>query len=157
MMSFATPASCYTSQLEKNLRLFGDSELSVVAENFRPLLGANGVSVDGVEWTAFKTDWKSNIQTNIWALLLTHHRSKFPNLSHVVELLLVLLVSIAKVERSFSAMRHIKTDCRSRLNRPLTTCCASASGCGIAWNTEIAFTSLCFSLGLAERPQLGKI
>ena len=37
-------------------------------------------SVDDVvnEWTALKSDWKNNTQTNIWALLLTHHRNKFP-------------------------------------------------------------------------------
>ena len=53
---------------------------------------------------------------DIWSLLLTFYRSKFPNFVHLIEILLLFPVSNATVARGFSAMRRMKTDWRSRLD-----------------------------------------
>ena len=48
-------------------------------------------------------------------MLLRCHRKQFPNLASLIEILLLLPVSNAKVERGFSSMHSIKTEWRSRL------------------------------------------
>ena len=99
---------------------FGLEEISGVIEHFKPLILKHDIVVTSIidDWRAFKTYWASAKQikgTNIWALLLRCHRKQFPNLASLIDILLLLPVSNAKVERSFSSMRRIKTDWRSRL------------------------------------------
>ena len=98
---------------------FGDLEISLLVDHFKTLLEKNGVSLGAIstEWSAFKHYSVQNLQgnSNIWPLLLTYHREKFPNLCHLIEILQVFPISNAKVERGFSTMRRIKTDWRSRL------------------------------------------
>ena len=93
--------------------------MSSLVDHFRPLLERNGVSVAGVaaDWLSFRGYCEGAIQCkeDAWQLLLIHYRTQFPNLAHLVEILLVFPVSNAKAERGFSAMRRIKTDWRSRL------------------------------------------
>ena len=99
---------------------FGDSEVSALVNHFKPLLEKNEVSLSAIstEWTAFKYYAAQNLQGNskIWPLLLTQYQGKFPNLIHLIEILLLFPISNATVERGFSTMRRIKTDWRSRLN-----------------------------------------
>ena len=68
---------------------------------------------------AFKAFWFSNLRAlpkeEVWSMLLTVLESKYPNLVHLFELLLVFPVSNAKVERGFSTMQRIKSDWRNRL------------------------------------------
>ena len=99
---------------------FGLEEISGVIEHFKPLLLKHDIVVASIidDWRAFKTYWAGVKQikgTNIWAMLLGCHRKQFPNLASLIEILLLLPVSNAKVERGFSSMRRIKTDWRSRL------------------------------------------
>ena len=98
---------------------FGDLEVSLLVNHFKPLLEKNEVSLDAVptEWSAFKYYAAQNLQgnSNIWPLLLTHYRGNFPNLAHLIEILLLFPISNATVERGFSTMRQMKTDWRSRL------------------------------------------
>ena len=88
--------------------------MSSLADHFRSLLEQNGVSVAGVaaDWLSFRSYCEGAIQCkeDAWQLLLTHYGAQFPNLSHLVEILLVFPVSNAKVERGFSAIRCINTD-----------------------------------------------
>ena len=96
---------------------FGDLEILLLMNHFRLLLEKNKVSFSAIstEWSAFKHYSAQNLQENIWPLLLAHYREKFPNLAHLIEILLVFPVSNAKVERGFSMMRWINIDWKSRL------------------------------------------
>ena len=95
---------------------------SLASTQFEALLLQNDVSLDGVlaEWCSFKMYWADNLQhchqDEVWSLLLSHYHEKFPNLVHVVQIMLLLPVSNAKVERGFSTMRRIKNDWRSSLS-----------------------------------------
>ena len=99
---------------------FGLEEISGVIEHFKPLLLKHDIVVASIidDWRAFKTYWAGVKQikgTNIWAMLLRCHHKQFPNLASLIEILLWLPLSNAKVEWGFSSMRRIKTDWRSRL------------------------------------------
>lgn len=99
---------------------FGDLEVSLLVNHFKPLLEKNEVALSAIstEWTAFKHYAAQNFQgnSNIWPLLLTHYRVNFQNFAHLIEILLLFPISNATVERGFSNMRRIKTDWRSQLN-----------------------------------------
>lgn len=99
---------------------FGDVEVSLLVNHFKPLLEKNNVALSTIstEWNAFKHYAAENLtgNSNIWSLLLTHYQVNFPNLAHLIEVLLLFPISNATVERGFSTMRRIKTDWRSRLN-----------------------------------------
>ena len=79
-------------------------EESSLVDHFRPFLGQNGVSATGVAAYWLRSCCQGAI------LFLSHYRAQFPNLTQVVEILLIFPMSNAKVERGFSAMRRIKTD-----------------------------------------------
>ena len=79
------------------LRHFGQRELSLVIEHFRPLL-LNKVSIDAIfsEWDAFKAFWLDNLvsksKKEVWSIVLSRVDSKYLNLVHLVELLFVFPV-----------------------------------------------------------------
>ena len=104
-----------------SLHCYGNDEFLLVLDHFRSLL-VKRVSIDAVtsEWEEFKAFWLSNLRAlskdEVWSILLTRLESKYPNLLHLIELLLVFPVSNAKAERGFSTMRRIKSDWRNRLN-----------------------------------------
>ena len=103
-----------------SLTTYCDEEVAALIEHFRPLL-ENDVSLTSIasEWTALKEYWAATATlegTKIWPLLLRCHRAQFSNLARLIEILLLLPVSNAKVERGFGTMRRIKTDWRSRLS-----------------------------------------
>ena len=64
-------------------------EVSLLVNHLKPLLEKNEVSLGAVptEWSAFKHYAPQNIQgnSNIWPLLLTRYRMKFPNLVHLIK------------------------------------------------------------------------
>ena len=103
------------------LQQFGQRELSLVVDHFRPLLLKNA-SIGSIfsEWEAFKFFWSQNLASmtkdEVWSTLLTKLKSKYPNLATLVEILLVFLVSNATVEHGFNAMKRIRSDWRNRLN-----------------------------------------
>ena len=100
--------------------VFGDLEVSLLVNHFKLLLEKNELSLraTATEWSAFKHYAAQNVQgiTNIWPLLLTCYQEKFPNLAHLIEVLLVFPISNATVEHCFSTMRRIKTEWRLRLS-----------------------------------------
>ena len=102
---------------------FGLEEISGVIEHFRPLLLKHDIVVASIidDWRAFqdilsrcKAD-QGHAPCNICALLLRCHHKQFPNLASLIEILLLLPVSNAKVEQGFSSMCRIKMDWISRL------------------------------------------
>ena len=51
----------------------------------------------------------------LWQAVLTDYPDIYPNFIHVVQVLMVIPVSNAIVERGFSSMRRVKDDYRNRL------------------------------------------
>ena len=52
---------------------------------------------------------------DMWKFVLKPNNEKFSNLSHLFEVLLILPISNADVERGFSSMGRIKSECRNHL------------------------------------------
>ena len=100
------------------LQDYGLVELSFLTQHCEKLLEKKKVSLESInsEWDNFKYFWLSNLthlpRKVIWSLLITSYASNYPNLAHIIELLLVFPASNAIVERGFSTMRRIKTDWR---------------------------------------------
>ncbi|KAJ8349403.1 hypothetical protein SKAU_G00245330 [Synaphobranchus kaupii] len=84
-------------------------------------MGCDREKARRVEWPSAKVLIKSppqGLQRNAWQdfFLDDEWRSSFPNLLLIVELILVLPLSTALVERGFSAMKRTKTYWRSNLS-----------------------------------------
>ena len=96
------------------LKSFGHRQLSLVTLYFKLLRILKDVNINLLvcEWDAIKMFWLDNVREmsrqDVLSTLLSRLESKYPNLEHLIELLLVFPVSNAKVERGFSAMRRIK-------------------------------------------------
>ena len=52
----------------------------------------------------------------IWKKVLTSEIDRFENIGHIIEMIMVLPLSTAVVERGFSAMSRIKSDWRANLH-----------------------------------------
>ena len=94
------------------LKSFGHRELSLVTLHFKLLLKDVNIDLLVCEWDTIKMFWLDNLREmsrqDVLSTLLSRLESKYPNLVHLIELLLVFPVSNAKVECGFSAMRRIK-------------------------------------------------
>ena len=107
-----------------HLAAFGVADVSLAVEHFRRLLLKNNVSLDGVmtDWTFFKMYWIDNIiatPSKKYPVVTASVpvQRYFQTLCKLVCIPLVFPVSNAIVERSFSAMRRIKSDWRSSLSK----------------------------------------
>ena len=73
------------------------------------------------EWQELKIFWKNSLfhftSKDMWKFVLKTNNEKFPNLSHLFEVLLILPISNAIVERGFSFMGRIKTECKNHLEK----------------------------------------
>ena len=114
---------CTWPKEEEALCVFGYRELTFLTEHFKELIVHQGIDTEAalVEWGAFKSFWAANMSDHIprhmvWQTVMSSYKDKFPNLSQLISLLLVLPVSNAIVERGFSTMRRVKTDWRNGLN-----------------------------------------
>ena len=102
------------------LASYGRRQVNYLGENFAIILDKNGCDTMKLqaEWYQLKlvvqNNYKHLLYTELWKLVLTDQDmvSQFRNISHLVEIMLVLPISTAGVERGFSTMRRIKTDKR---------------------------------------------
>ncbi|KAL7400270.1 hypothetical protein ABVT39_009521 [Epinephelus coioides] len=108
----------------QELGSYGRDHLATVSKHFANVLdhmGCDREKAQCVEWPSAKVLIKSipqGLQRNAWQdfFLDDVWRSSFPNLLLIVELILVLPLSTASIERGFSAMKQTKTDWRSNLS-----------------------------------------
>ena len=82
---------------------------------------------------------------NIWPRVFKSEeiKSECGNIPHIIEILLCVPFSNAKLERMFSRMAHVKNDYRNRLGKDLLDAClrVSEEGCDIAsFNTDSAIS-----------------
>ncbi|TKS72003.1 Zinc finger protein 862 [Collichthys lucidus] len=109
---------------QQELASYGIDHLSTVTEHFADVLdrmGCDQVKAKRIEWPSAKVIIKSlpqSLQQNAWQDFFVddERRKTFCNLLLIVELILVMPLSTASVERGFSAMKRIKTDWRSNLS-----------------------------------------
>ena len=136
---------CFTQQFDKTNNLFnalvkvldtevypevglvddayGLDEVRLLVERFRVLLTANGCDVEKIEseWDDVKemvvtTGLKGTNYIDVWAKLFTSSKKEaLSNILHLVEILLVVPVSNALLERMFSTMNRMHTDWRNCL------------------------------------------
>ena len=105
----------------KKLSDFGDTELEQLVEHFKVQLVNWGVSNSSFakellldEWFRFKMLGKDQSLPHLCQQTMLHP-DKFPVLSKLMPIVLVLPSSSASCERGFSRMNCIKTDLRARL------------------------------------------
>jgi hypothetical protein len=102
---------------------FGDGSVSDLLNLFK-----NGCDVDKAvtEWDTLKTFVQPLVSSNkeityleVWKRVLTNDsiKAECENILHLIEILLIIPFTNAKVERMFSCMNRVKSDWRNRLNR----------------------------------------
>lgn len=102
---------------------YGLDELRLLVKRFQEILTANGCDVMKIEseWDDVKelvatTGLKGAKYTDAWAKLFTSSKKDtLSNILHLVEILLVVPISNATLERMFSAMNRVHTDWRNCL------------------------------------------
>ena len=102
---------------------YGLEELRLLVKRFQEILTANGCDVMRIEseWDDVKelvatTGLKDARYTDTWAKLFTcSKKDSISNILHLVEILLVVPISNATLERMFSAMNRVHTDWRNCL------------------------------------------
>lgn len=104
------------------INTYGDIELQRLCEHFEPLLVTNGCNVAEVEreWLRVKFDIVQHHRREAFLVLrnrmLNEKKKIYPNLLHLVRIVLVFPVSTAQVERQFSTIKRMQGDWRLRLN-----------------------------------------
>lgn len=102
---------------------YGTEEIRVLTDRFCSLLTANGCDITRIEreWDMLKqfvvtTGLRNMKYSDVWAKILTcSKKQSFENILHVIEILMVIPVSNAVLERMFSAMNRVHNDWRNNL------------------------------------------
>ncbi|KAJ4945775.1 hypothetical protein JOQ06_023453 [Pogonophryne albipinna] len=112
----------YDYSIKSVTRNVRETVLRKLCEHFEPLLTSNGCNVAEVEreWLKAKYDivrhHKREAFLVLWQRMLIEKERKYPNLLHVVRIVLVFPVSRSQVEHQFSTMKRMQGDWRLRLN-----------------------------------------
>ncbi|XP_072035509.1 zinc finger protein 862-like [Amphiura filiformis] len=101
---------------------FGVDEVVTFTEHFSSLVESRGCCPDDLlsEWNRFKTFWLMNMTQlapdETWQVLINHYTKQYPNLVHMISVLLLIPVSNDNRRRGFSTMGRVKTDERNRIS-----------------------------------------
>lgn len=112
--------SIWPSEKEQ-LASFGAGQIRHLLDHFKVPLEANGVVVlDALaEWELLKVHITKHYQgvpyKEMWKAIFARKAHLFPNILHLVAIMMVLPVSNAQLERAFSAMGRVVTDWRKSL------------------------------------------
>ena len=102
-----------------DLATFGNESLTYLSQHVRTLLTSNNCEVDQLqhEWQQVKVFTRRQAMSNptqhphaIWKKVLTSEIDRFENIGHIIEMIMVLPLSTAVVERGFSAISRIKLE-----------------------------------------------
>ena len=100
---------------------YGNEDVATIVDHFRPLLEIKGCNTAQVqrEWIKIKDDIIRHHRREqflpLWRKMLTEKQHKYPNVLHIIRILLVCPVSTAQVERQFSSIKRILGDWRLKL------------------------------------------
>ncbi|KAG2458534.1 VAPA protein, partial [Polypterus senegalus] len=103
---------------------YGKCEIDTLVKWYRERLSNNGCDVTAMqkEWLTLKILVKGQFMNktygDLWTVMLSKEPfcTDFKNLLHLVEIMLVLLISAAQCERGFSAQNRIKSKARNSLS-----------------------------------------
>ena len=114
--------SCWPKD-DLNLSVYGEKEIDALFKHFSPLLSNDGCNVDKImaEWDLLKLEVNTLISGwcvikyfYVWQRLFTSTgRESNENVLHLIELLLIMPTTNAKLERMFSRMNQVKNDWRN--------------------------------------------
>ena len=96
-------------------------EVRVLGEHFSDVLEKQGCNTTELEreWLKLKLDLDRNHRGEnfhtLWKRVLKEKTHKYPNIMHLVHIVLVLLVATSQVERQFSTIKRILGDWRLKL------------------------------------------
>ena len=106
----------------EDLAAYGEAEVDCLVQHFRPALEGNDFDFAAVagEWSALEACVTTNNFRHLdplilWQRMFTAFKDQFPNILMLVEIILILPLATATVERGFSAMKRVKNDWRSCL------------------------------------------
>ena len=107
----------------KELVDFGNEKIERLVDWFQPLQQKAGCDVSSIpeEWFSLKvlvnTSFRDKDYASLWETLLikTPYKDDFENVLHLVDILLVQLISAAQCERAISAQNRIKSSVRVNL------------------------------------------
>ncbi|XP_029463373.1 death domain-containing protein CRADD isoform X1 [Rhinatrema bivittatum] len=102
------------------LMTFGNMTLKAFVEQFQQPLQFIGVQMEDIlsEWTKLKLFWNTNLPqlaNNELGKEIIASSNKYPNLIHVVKIMMCLPTSTSSLEPFFAAMQRVKSDWRNRL------------------------------------------
>ena len=105
------------------MSVYGEKEIDALFKHFSPLLSNDGCNVDKImaEWDLLKLEvntlisgWCAIKYLDVWQRLFTSTgRESNENVLHLIELLLIMPTTNAKLERMFSRMNQVKNDWRN--------------------------------------------
>ena len=107
----------------EDLATYGEAEVECLVQHFRPALERNDFDFAAVagEWSALKAcvtanNFRHSDPLILWQRMFTAFKDQFPNILMLVEIIIILPLATATVERGFSAMKRVKNDWRSCLD-----------------------------------------
>ncbi|XP_063733444.1 zinc finger protein 862-like [Eleginops maclovinus] len=106
---------------------FGDDFIGVIIDHYREHFDNVGVDVSAIEaeWTSLKQALYENqgnkIHSMSWPSVFELYKSTFPNILHVIDLVLSLPAATSEYERGFSQMKITKSQYRNRLKATTMT------------------------------------
>lgn len=115
------PAKFALEELDELLE-YGVAEVKLLTKHFQELMETKGCDVNKVlgEWQHLKLETskaaKKDSFLGFWEKVLKTKKKDYPNLLHLVRIILVLPVSTAFVERTFSSIKRFQGDFRLSLN-----------------------------------------
>nr|XP_054763515.1 zinc finger protein 862-like [Lytechinus pictus] len=105
-----------------DFKSYGDREVFQLLKHFEGVLGPAGCDTDVAlaEWSRLKKIVALHYSTpsswrDFWPMIFRKRKEDFPNFFHLIEVLQVIPLATAKVERAFSLMGRVKTDWRVNL------------------------------------------
>ena len=100
--------------------------MKCLVQHFRPALERNDFDFAAVagEWSSLKACVTANNFRQLdplilWQRMFTAFKDQFPNILMLVEIILIQPPATATVERGFSAMKRVKNDWRSCLDKDI--------------------------------------
>lgn len=103
------------------LATYGNNEVELLTNHFKDIMIENGCCLDDIprEWKKLKLDLASHHQNQplqtVWQHVLRDKSDKYPNVLHIIRILLVCPVATAQVERQFSYIKRFLGDWRLSL------------------------------------------
>ena len=107
---------------DKDNDKYGRQEIQTLAEHFEPILRKNDCVVEKIqsEWSKLKRDVRNNHSDldcyDLWKTIISKKSDRYPNMIHLVKIVLVMPISTAHIERLFSAVKRTLGDWRHSLN-----------------------------------------